>query len=135
MNYLKLVETMNYALQISNANSRMQMRKIVIYELQCIIIEVRKKLGKYANSQSIRIIIDNLIYALDAVDKMQLKVLPETMKESITCKLEELKEEICVVAYKQLVITGEKFEVNNQSKKIVREVVQAAKRSGGLITC
>ena len=135
MNYLKLVETMNYALQISNANSRMQMRKIVIYELQCIIIEVRKKLGKYANSQSIRIIIDNLIYALDAVDKMQLKVLPETMKESITSKLEELKEEICVVAYKQLVITGERFEVNNQSKKIVREVVQAAKRSGGLITC
>ena len=134
MKFLKLIETINYALEISNANNRMQMKKPVVIELQGIIFEVEKKLGKYAETRNVKIIIDNLTYALDALERTTLKVLPEQMKESVTLKLKELKEELCCIAFKSLVYSNESFEVNNQSKKVVREVVLAAKR-GGLISC
>lgn len=132
MNYLRLIETINYALEISNADNRMQMRKPVVTELQSIVYEIQGKLGRYKKNRNMKLILDNLIYALDALDKTTLKVLTEQMKESVTSKLKELKEELCCIAFKDLVMTSERFEVNNQSKKVVREVVLAAKR-GGLI--
>lgn len=110
------------------------MKKPVVVELQGIIYEIEKKLGKYSETRNVKLIIDNLTYALDALEKTTLKVLPEQMKESVTSKLKELKEELCCIAFKALIYSNEEFEVNNQSKKVVREVVLAAKR-GGLISC
>lgn len=134
MKFLKLIETVNYALEISNADNRMQMKKPVVVELQGLVFEIEKKVGQKTQTRNIKLILDNLTYALDAIERTSIKVLPEQMKESVTGKLKELKEELCCMAFKDLVYNGEEIEINNQSKKVLREVVLAAKR-GGLISC
>lgn len=130
MNYVKLVETINYALQITNATNRQQMKKAVIYELKSVVVDIKRRLGEYSKKPSILILIDNLLYAIDATENMTLTVLPETMKDEIGDKLQELKEEICLVSYRVLLEQNIKFRVNEQLKKILREVVTVAVRRG-----
>lgn len=130
MNYVKLVETINYALQITNANNRLQMQKSCVHELRAVVIDIQKRLGKYAEKPGIMILIDSLLYAINATEKMTLKVLPEAMKDEIGNKLLELKEEICLVAYRSLIENNVEFTVNNQLKRVLREVVTVAVRRG-----
>lgn len=128
MEFAKLVETCDYLLEILNANSRKKLRKSTLVEVREVVLFIQSKMGKYAKRRRTLIAIENLLIAINAVDNMDIQNLPEEMKDNITDKLYELREEICLIAYRDLYTSNVEFEVNKELIRVFREIVTVAVR-------